>query len=172
MRILEKHNKRVLVFQGGSGSSKTYSILQHFIIKSLSGEWHNETIDIVRDTTPALRRSVMFDFFNILTNLGLYKIENHNRTDSTYKLGSNLIRFYSLDDQNKVRGPRRDRVYFNEALHLRKIDVMQVIIRTHKQFYMDYNPSEEFHWIYDEILTRDDITFQVSTYLDNPFQLK
>src|SRR3990167_1277674 len=169
MRILLKHKKRGLVFQGGSRSSKTYSILQYFILKSISGEWHHEVIDIVRDTTPVLKRSVMFDFFRILEGMNLYDFNNHNKTDSTYHLGTNLIRFFSLDEQNKVRGPGRDRVYLNEALHLKRIDVMQILLRTHKQFYMDYNPSEEFSWVYDEILMRDDVNFHISTYLDNPF---
>src|SRR3990167_4679650 len=159
MRILLKHKNRGLVFQGGSGSSKTQSILRYFIVQSLNGNWSNEIIDIVRDTTPALKRSVMFDFFKILEDLELYDPNKHNKTDSIYHLGTNLIRFYSLDDEQKVRGPRRDRVYFNEVLHLRRIDVMQIIIRTNKQFYMDFNPSEEFHWIYNEILIREDVTF-------------
>jgi phage terminase large subunit len=34
---------------------------------------------------------------------------------------------------------------------------------------MDYNPSDEFHWIYDHILTRPDCTLIKSTYLDNTF---
>ena len=169
MRILLKHKKRGLVFQGGSGSSKTYSILQYWIIQSLNGEWHDEVLDIVRESTPALTRSVMFDFFKILREMGLYNIDNHNRTQSTYKLGTNLFRFYSLDDENKIRGPRRDRVYFNEVLHLRKIDVTQILMRTHKQFYMDYNPSDDFSWIYEEVNLREDVTFHISTFLDNPF---
>ncbi|HET8575000.1 MAG TPA: phage terminase large subunit, partial [Candidatus Paceibacterota bacterium] len=37
------------------------------------------------------------------------------------------------------------------------------------QIFMDYNPSDEFHWIYDKVLTREDCTFIKSTYLDNPF---
>lgn len=157
------------MFQGGSGSSKTYTILQYFIIKSLNGDWNNEVIDILRRTTPSLTRSVMFDFFKIINELGIYKLANHNRSHLTYKLGTNLFRFYSTDEENKVRGPRRDRVYFNEALELKKIDVNQVMMRTHKQCYFDYNPSEEFHWIYEDILTRKDVTFDISTYKDNLF---
>ena len=32
---------------------------------------------------------------------------------------------------------------------------------------IDYNPSDEFHWIYDEVLTRDDCDFFQTTYKDN-----
>ena len=33
---------------------------------------------------------------------------------------------------------------------------------------IDYNPSDEFHWIYDEVIPRDDADFYQTTYLDNP----
>ncbi len=35
--------------------------------------------------------------------------------------------------------------------------------------WIDYNPSDAFHWIYDRLLTRDDVTYIQSTYKDNPF---
>lgn len=168
MRILLNNKKKILVLQGGSGSSKTYSILQYIISKCLT-DWDNKTIDVLRRTTPALKRSVLADFFKILMDLGIYNIDSHNKTDSTYKLGTNLIRFYSTDEEQKVRGPRRDIAYFNEALEFKRMDVIQVMMRTHEKIFMDYNPSDEFSWIYDEINVRDDVNFNVSTYLDNPF---
>ena len=84
MKHLLKHNKRFLVFQGGSGSSKTYTILQYFIIKCMN-EWDNKTIDIIRRTTPSLKRSVMFDFFRILNNLNMYEPEKHNSHSDYYE---------------------------------------------------------------------------------------
>ena len=168
LRIIKKNKKRILVLQGGTGSSKTYTILQHIIIGCL-GEWENQTIDIIRRTYPSLRISVMKDFFDILKSMKIYSREFRNKSEGTYKLGGNLIRFYSSDEEQKVRGPRRHKTYFNEVLEFKKIDVIQIMMRTHGDIYMDYNPSEEFHWVYDDILTRDDVTFHKSTYLDNPF---
>lgn len=34
---------------------------------------------------------------------------------------------------------------------------------------MDYNPSEQYHWIYDQVLTRKDVHYIQSTYKANPF---
>ena len=34
---------------------------------------------------------------------------------------------------------------------------------------LDYNPSDEYHFIYDEVLTRKDCDFYITTYKDNPF---
>jgi phage terminase large subunit len=43
------------------------------------------------------------------------------------------------------------------------------MLRTRKAIFIDFNPADEFHWIYDNILTRPDAYFIKSTYLDNPF---
>jgi len=168
MKILLNNTKRILILQGGSSSAKTYTTLQYIIMKCLT-EWEGKTIDILRRTYPALRISVMKDFFDIIQAMGIYSKDNHNKTEGVYKLRTNTIRFYSSDDEQKVRGPRRHVVYFNEILEFKKMDVMQVMLRTHQLVLADYNPSEEFHWVYDDILTREDVNFHKSTYLDNPF---
>lgn len=171
IRILRKNEKPLMVLQGGTGSSKTYSILQYLIEKCLT-EWDNKTIDILRRTYPALRISVIKDFFDLLNMMGIYSKENHNKTEGTYKIRSNVFRFYSSDEEQKVRGPRRHITFFNEILEFKKMDVMQILMRTHETVYFDYNPSEEFHWFYEDILTRDDVNFHKSNYLDNPFLTK
>lgn len=171
MEVLLKNKKPIVVFQGGTGSAKTYTILIYIIQKCLT-EWENKTIDILRRTFPSLRISVMKDFFDILINTGIYSIDHHNKTENSYRIGSNLVRFYSSDEEQKVRGPRRNIVYFNETLEFKRMDVIQVMIRTSDMIFMDYNPAEEFHWIYDEILTRDDVLFHKSTYKDNNFLTK
>lgn len=160
-----------MVLQGGTGSSKTYSILQYLIEKCLT-EWDNKTIDILRRTYPALRISVIKDFFDLLNGMGIYSKDFHNKTEGTYKIRSNIFRFYSSDEEQKVRGPRRHITFFNEILEFKKMDVMQILMRTHETVYFDYNPSEEFHWFYEDILTRDDVNFHKSSYLDNPFLTK
>ena len=164
----EKSDKKLLVLQGGAGSSKTYTTLQWIIIRCL-GEWNNKTIDITRRTMPAHKQGAIKDFLDIIKELGLFKENNYNRTDQIYRLGSNLIRFFSADDEKKMRGPRRHIAYHNEVLEMKKMDVMQILMRTQGKTIMDYNPSEEFSWIYDEIIPRDDVMFHKSTFLDNPF---
>ena len=34
---------------------------------------------------------------------------------------------------------------------------------------LDFNPSDEYHWIYDKVISRTDCEFYKTTYLDNPF---
>jgi len=158
---------RIVVNQGSSRSSKTYSIAQKYILKLLQEK--NKTLSIVRKTTPALRISVMRDFFEILVNMELYNSANHNKTDKTYVLNDNLVEFFGMDDPQKKRGAKRDYLWLNEANELYLEDWRQLAMRTTEEITLDYNPSDEFHWIYDEVIPRKDCTFIQSTYLDNPF---
>jgi phage terminase large subunit len=125
--------------------------------------------DIVRQTLPALRASAMKDFFDILKVNGLYSEAAHNMSDNSYKLHGCTFHFYSADDQQKLRGRKRDKILLNEANELSLETYRQVAMRTSEQILMDYNPSEEEHWIYDNVIPREDCAFIQSTYLDNPF---
>jgi len=74
-----------------------------------------------------------------------------------------------MDDPQKKRGPGRDILFCNEANELTHEDFKQLNMRTRKLILLDYNPSDEFHWIYDYVLTREDCLFFKTTYLDNPY---
>jgi phage terminase large subunit len=62
--------KRIVVLQGGARSGKTYSCCQYLIYRIINAETPL-TITIVRNTLPALKRSVMRDFLGLLDKLGL-----------------------------------------------------------------------------------------------------
>lgn len=165
---LENSTKRITIEQGGSRSGKTYNILM-WLIFSYSNKNSGKTITICRKTFPALRASSMRDFFDILKKYDIYKEANHNKSNSEYLLNNNLFEFISLDQPQKVRGRKRDVLYINEANELYFEDWQQLILRTTDKAILDYNPSDEFHFIYDKIKPRDDAEFYITTYKDNPF---
>ena len=165
---LDNSDKRITIEQGGSRSGKTYNILM-WLIFSYSDRNNGKTITICRKTFPALRASSMRDFFDILKKYDLYKEANHNKSNSEYLLNNNLFEFISLDQPQKVRGRKRDVLYINEANELYFEDWQQLILRTTDKAILDYNPSDEFHFIYDKIKPRDDAEFYITTYKDNPF---
>lgn len=165
---LENSTKRITIEQGGSRSGKTYNILM-WLIFAYSNRNSGKTITICRKTFPALRASSMRDFFDILKKYDLYKEANHNKSNSEYLLNNNLFEFISLDQPQKVRGRKRDMLYINEANELYFEDWQQLILRTTDKAILDYNPSDEFHFIYDKIKPRDDAEFYITTYKDNPF---
>ncbi len=111
----------------------------------------------------------MRDFMEILRTYGMYSEVSHNKSSSEYRLYGNLIEFISLDQPQKVRGRKRDLLFINEANELFWEDWQQLIFRTQERIIIDYNPSDEYHWIYDKVIPRDDCDFFKTTYLDNPF---
>lgn len=161
--------KRIAVNQGGTRSGKTYSILQLLIEWAFLNKNRGYTISICRKTYPALRTSAMRDFINILKNEGMYDENKHNKSSAEYHLFGNLIEFISVDQPQKIRGRKRHLLFINEANELSWEDFFQLNIRTTYRVIIDFNPSDEYHWIYDNLLPRDDVDFFKTTYLDNPF---
>ena len=165
---LIKSDKKIIVEQGGTRSGKTYNILLWIIFQYCNNN-NNKTVTICRKTFPSLRASVMRDFFDILKQHSIYNEEFHNKSNSEYQLFNNLVEFISLDMPQKVRGRKRSLLFVNEANELFWEDWQQLIFRTDDKIIMDYNPSDEYHWIYDKIIPREDCQFYRTTYLDNPF---
>ena len=165
---LELSQKRIVIEQGGTRSGKTYNILL-WIIFSYCMRHTGRTITIARKTYPALRSTAMRDFINILKEYGIYSELDHNKSNSEYVLNGNLVEFISLDQPTKVRGRKRDLLFINEANELFFEDWQQLIFRTTGKIILDYNPSDEFHWIYDRVKVREDAEFYITTYKDNPF---
>jgi phage terminase large subunit len=165
---LEKSLKKIIIEQGGSRSGKTYNILI-WIIFGYCLRNKNKVVSICRKTFPALRTSAMRDFLEILKNNELYSEEDHNKTSHEYKINGNLVEFISLDSPQKVRGRKRDILFINEANECTWEDWNQLVFRTVGRVILDYNPSDEFHWIYDKVKTREDADFYKTTYKDNKF---
>jgi len=164
---LEDSKKRISVHQGGSSSAKTYNILIWFITKLLRED--NKLLTIARKTLPALKKSAYRDFFTILNEQDMYDRSCHNKTELIYTFGNSAVEFVGLDDAQKKRGPRRDYLFINEANEITQEDWRQLSMRTKDKIVLDYNPSDEFHFIYDDIVTRKDCDFFQTTYKDNPF---
>jgi phage terminase large subunit len=168
---LDNSTKRITIEQGGTRSGKTYNILM-WLIFGYALKNKGKTITICRKTYPSLRASSMRDFFDILRHYDMYEEQDHNKSNSEYKLEGNLFEFISLDQPQKVRGRKRDVLYINEANELYFEDWQQLIFRTTEKAILDYNPSDEFHFIYDKIKPRDDADFYITTYKDNLFLSK
>jgi phage terminase large subunit len=162
-----KAGYRIIANQGGTRSGKTYTINQLLIALALKEKL---TISVTSVAFPHLRRGAMRDWRTIMENSGLYDPMAHVRTEQVYNYpNGSYTEFFSSDNNLKVRGPGRDILFFNEA-NLTDFDTFtQLMLRTRKAIFIDFNPADEFHWIYDSILTRPDCYFIKSTYLDNPF---
>ena len=170
--IVYKHltntDKKIIVEQGGTRSGKTYNIIL-WIIFNYCAQNNGKVITVCRKSFPSLRATVMRDFMSILQTYDVYQEANHNKSNSEYHLFGNLVEFISLDMPQKIRGRKRDLLFVNEGNELYYEDMQQLLFRTQDKIILDFNPSDEYHWIYDKLITRDDCAFFKTTYLDNPF---
>jgi phage terminase large subunit len=159
--------KRLMINQGGSRSSKSYSLVQLLIWIAKN---FRVSISIVSCAFPHLRRGVMRDFMIVMEDWNLYDPEFHTKTEHVYRFpNGSYIEFFSVDNALKVRGPGRDILFINEANLISFETFTQLALRTKKNIFIDFNPAEEFNYIYEYLEIRPDAAFIKSTYLDNPF---
>jgi len=157
---------RFIENRGGSRSSKTWSICQCVILDCLTdsgADW-----SIVRKTFPALRATVMRDFVSVLQDMKIYDAIVHHKTEHSFVFPNGArVEFFSVDNEQKLRGRKRRKCWVNECNDLFGEDFVQLNMRTTEKIIFDYNPSEVVGWI-DE-LPPDEIKVIHSTYKDNPF---
>lgn len=122
---------------------------------------------IVSESFPHLKRGAMRDFLNIMQSSGYYQDAGWNQTDSVYEFPTgSKIEFFSADQPSKVRGPRRDRLFLNEANNVPYETFDQLEVRTKDMIYLDWNPTNEFWW-HTVVAKRDDTEQIILTYKDN-----
>lgn len=157
---------RFIINEGGSRSSKTYSLCQLMIIYCLQNS--GKVVSIIRKTFPALRATVLRDFIEILKEMDIYSVDSHNKSEHIYTFSNgSIVEFFSVDDEQKIRGRKRDIAWCNEANELYFDDFTQLNMRTEFKLIFDYNPSDSSSWLYE--LPKEESILIKSTYRDNPF---
>lgn len=157
--------KRIRGISGGTSASKTISILLWLIDYAQGSE--NELISIVSESFPHLKRGVMRDFMNIMEQHNYFNPASWNKTDYIYTFGRGTrIEFFSADQPGKVRGPRRQILFINEANNIPYETYTQLEVRTSKLIWLDWNPVQEFWW-YTDVMPHQDVDFITLTYKDN-----
>lgn len=155
--------KRGLVVQGGTSAAKTISIMLYLIERAQTQE---KAISVVSESLPHLKRGAMRDFLNIMKTHRYYKENDHNKTDYLYQFGNGYIEFFGGDDPSKLRGPRRDILFMNEANNMPFSTFEQLEVRTKDEWIIDFNPTSEF-WAHTEVIPRMECDFLKLTYRDN-----
>lgn len=168
-RKIASLEKRIRGISGGTSASKTVSVIIYLIARAQADTVPTLT-SIVSESFPHLKRGAMRDFLLIMQEHKYFDDKEWNRSDYTYTFSNgSKIEFFSADMPGKVRGPRRDRLFMNEANNIGNgFEIFeQLEVRTKEFVIMDWNPTNEF-WFYTEVLNkRDDVDFLTLTYLDN-----
>ena len=165
---LDSCDKRTIHLIGGTRSGKTYAILQWLIVKCIQQADLN--VSIVRKSMPALRRSVVKDFRDIMNSLGIWNGDNWHDTNKQYTFdGGSVISFFSADDESKLRGVKADWTWVDEASELNEDEAFQLSIRTVKGVIYSYNPTiSPYHFLRQQHGDANVAVYR-TTYKDNPF---
>lgn len=157
---------------GGTRSSKTFSILQTFILAIIEevNLCKPATVNsVVSESMPHLQRGAIRDFKTIMEQEGIWEESRWNETMHTYTWANgSIIEFFSVDNAGKVHGSARDRLFINEAQNIPYDIARQLFVRTRGQIICDYNPTHSF-WLNEIIEPRENCICIHSTYKDNSF---
>ena len=155
----------IICNEGGSRSSKSYSVVQLLIHIAISKP--NTRISMVSHSLPHIKRGVYRDFKNILEQWNIWDEKDFRYTDFiyTFKNGS-YIELFGLEDPDKAKGPARDILFVNEANLISKALFDQLLIRTTGQSFLDWNPADFISWVY-EVADNPKNKRIHSTYLNN-----
>jgi phage terminase large subunit len=155
----------IICNEGGSRSSKSYSVVQLLIHIAISNP--NTRISMVSHSLPHIKRGVYRDFKGIMEQWGIWDEKDFRYTDFiyTFKNGS-YIELFGLEDPDKAKGPARDILFVNEANLISKALFDQLLIRTTGQAFLDWNPADFISWVYE--VADNPMNKRIhSTYLNN-----
>lgn len=160
---------------GGARSSKSYSILQLFLVRFISCA--NRKMLVTRKTGPALKATAYRVFVEMLQQTGVYDLCEHNKTDRTFTYRGNLVAFFSIDDPLKIRSSEWNDIMMEEANEFTWDDFITLKTRLSgpvgndlkNTIFLAMNPSDENGWIHQRLEVSPSCTTIHSTYKDNPF---
>jgi len=158
---------RGAILEGSSRSGKTWASIYIIIWICLYKET-NCTINILKETYNEFKTTLYNDFKKILPLFNLPNPFEKAEEIKGFKIGKNKINFLGADKPSKFHGAQCEYLYVNEMLPVKQSVFNQAKMRCTKFWWGDYNPSVTVHYIYDSVITRDDVTFLRTTLLDNP----
>lgn len=142
----------IVVNQGGTYSSKTYSIMQELFSLAISNP--NVIITVTGEDIPNLKRGSLRDAQSILQSSAELQTttSGYNATERIFKFHSgSIIEFVSYMNEQDARNGKRDYLFINEAQGVSWAIAEQLINRTKTRSFVDYNPSFAF-WPHEQLI--------------------
>jgi len=165
VKRLRKLHKRIKIIRGGSSAGKTIAILMILIDYAIKNPY--KEISVVAESVPHLRRGALKDFLSIMKGTHRYDERKFNRSTLKYEFSNgSYIEFFSTDQPDKLRGARRTDLFINECNNIDFESYQQLAVRTSKDIWLDYNPTNLF-WVDKELIGQEDTDFITLTYKDN-----
>lgn len=153
---------KIKINQGGTSSSKTYSIVQLLFDRAIRNTGF--VITITGESIPNLKKGAYRDAETIYSRAPELKhyVEFWNKSERIiyFKNGS-LIEFVSNLDEQSAKNGKRDILFVNEANGISWPIFFQMAIRTRHDIYIDYNPSAPF-WTHEKLIGTSPATNDLS----------
>ena len=175
---ITEHIDRVNLIRGGARSGKTYALIQMAIKWLIYGKVGPHEIKdgiaiIARETFPALRRTVLREFIDVMHQMNLMKFVEWRKSTHEFKFQGRDIMFLSLDQESKILGMQTKWIWLNEANPISYNIFQQMFLRCEHFAFLDYNPYDD-EWLKNELedkrmKTLKDVSLTVSTYHNNPY---
>lgn len=157
-----------IILEGSSRSGKTISSVD-FITHIGTQYGGGHTINVIKETYNSFKTTLYDDFDKRLKDFGLPSPFDKSKEVITFPILGNKINFIGADKESKFLGASCDFMYLNEMLDIEKGIFDQSEMRCRKFWWGDYNPKVTEHWVYENVIKRDDVKFLHSTFKDNPF---
>jgi phage terminase large subunit len=154
--------KRRALNEGGTSSSKTWSILQLLIFIAQRAT-KPCLISVVSESFPHLNRGCIRDFRRIIGDA--WQDDCWSKSNHIYTFGKGQIEFFSADEPSKLRGGRRQILFINEANNIPYEAFKELDIRTERFTFLDWNPVSEF-FAHEHLIGQQENAYIHSTYLD------
>lgn len=162
---------RVVINQGGTSSSKTYSIIQLLFILAIESSC---IITVAGQDIPNLKKGALRDALAIYNNTPTLKkfVSGYNKTERIFEFyNGSIMEFNSYTDEQDAKSGKRDYLFVNEANGISWEVYWQLDIRTRRQIFIDYNPSCKF-WVHDNLIGKPNAQLIISDHRHNPFLTK
>lgn len=168
-QAIESCKAKVVVEQGGTSSSKSYSTMQLAYLRAI--QTPKLVVTVTGESLPNLRKGIYRDAEAIYSKSKYIQsqVVNWNKTDRiiNFKNGS-LIEFISNLDEQSAKAGKRDLLIVDEAQGVSWPIFFTLAIRTRGQIFVLYNPTAAF-WAHEKLIgttpVSNDLNATVQLYI-------
>lgn len=161
-----RYGVRRLRHQGGMAAGKTVNILG--ALATLAAEDEIGVTTVSSMSMPHLKGGALRDFEMYVYPEFKSSIKRYHRTDHIFTFkGGHMMEFKVFDTEFSARGPRRKRLFINEANRFDYMTYWQLDQRS-EQTIIDYNPTIRF-WAHEKLENDGETKSYFSDHRNNPF---
>lgn len=161
-----RYGVRRIRHQGGKDAGKTVNILA--ALATLASEDPIGVTTVTSMSMPHLKGGALRDFEIHVYPDFKSSIRKYHKTDHIFTFkGGHMMEFKSFENEFTARGPRRKRLFVNEANKFDWMTYWQLDQRS-EQTIIDYNPTIRF-WAHEQLENDGETKFYISDHRNNSF---